>query len=280
MTGYIKALRAHLTEYKKSSLGVEAAGIFKHRGEEIPYGHILPKDLKWLNILEPHRKEIQLYIDTHADVKLHKFFHHLNSSQALALNLFFPFFESGQIESAALIRALGLEGTISSWKPELVPDAVEGTNVDVSWQKTDGHWTYCEVKLSEAEFGTTKCDPRHLEKLNKIYGPTLQPYCPARLLQPAAFFDHYQIFRNVWLAARDPKATVVFLLPRRNEPLWGPLCEVVSSLETSLRIRIHLTALEDVIENLTKDKSCPPKMSRYAWLLSEKYVLPKFDAHP
>lgn len=278
MTQYTKELQSHLTSYKHSRLGVREAGIFLHRGVELRCGHILPKELKWLNILEPCRKEVHRYIGAHPDIRLHKFFHHLNSSQAFALNLFFPYFEGGHAASSALIRSLGTKGTASSWMPEHLPDADEGTNVDISWQSEQGGWTHCEVKLSEAEFGKAKHDPRHLKKLKEIYGPVLQPYCPATMLEPAIFFGYYQILRNVWLAARDPAASVVFLLPRHNEPLWKPLDEVVSSLEPSLRKRIHFAAMEDVLEKLTKDKSCPPRLSWYAELLSEKYVPPKSEA--
>lgn len=275
MTGYTKELQSHLASYKHSRLGVREAGIFLHKGVEIKCGHILPRDLKWLNILEPYRSEIHQYISAHPDIRLHKFFHHLNSSQAFALNLFYPFFENVHAASSALSRALGVKETVASWMPEYVPDTNEGTNVDISWQNQQGDWTYCEVKLSEAEFGAAKGDPRHLEKLNKTYGPVLQPDCPESLLQPDIFFGYYQILRNVWLAARDPAASVVFLLPSRNETLWRPLRDVVSSLETSLRNRIHLTAMEDVLKTLANDKSCLPKLSWYAELLAEKYVLPR-----
>jgi hypothetical protein len=275
MTGYTKELQSHLAAYKQSRLGVREAGIFLHKGVEIRCGHILPRDLKWLNILEPYRSEIHQYISDHPDVRLHKFFHHLNSSQAFALNLFFPFFENGHAASTALASALGVKGTVTSWMPEYVPDADEGTNVDVAWQNKQGDWTYGEVKLTEAEFGTAKGDPRHLEKLSRIYGPVLAPYCPASLLQPDIFFGYYQILRNVWLAARNPADSVVFLLPRKNEGLWKPLREVVSALEPSLRNRIHVAAMEDVLKTIANDKGCPPKLSWYAELLAEKYVPPK-----
>jgi len=37
--------------------------------------------------------------------------------------------------------------------PEAVPVPDEETNIDVLWATTDGVWTFCEVKLSEADFG-------------------------------------------------------------------------------------------------------------------------------
>lgn len=83
MSTYAKELHRHLSAYKASRLGVKEAGVFTHKGKDIRYGHILPKDLRWLNILEPFRAEIREYVEVHPEVRLHKYFHHLNSSQAL-----------------------------------------------------------------------------------------------------------------------------------------------------------------------------------------------------
>jgi len=96
MSTYSKTLQKNLTRYKHDRLGVKEAGVYLHQGKEIRCGHILPRELKWLNLLESHRAEIRAYLAAHKDVKLHKYFHHLNSSQAFALNLFYPYFEGGE----------------------------------------------------------------------------------------------------------------------------------------------------------------------------------------
>lgn len=271
---YAKRLQQHLTTYKSQRLGVKEAGLFLYKGREVRCGHILPKDLKWLNLLESYRSEICQYLNDHRNIRPHKYFHHLNSSQAFALNLFFPYFEGGKSASAALLRALGVPGTVKAWLPEHIPDTKEGTNVDISWQNERGEWTYCEIKLSEQEFGKAKGESRHFKKLANIYGRTLQKYCPADLLEPETFFANYQILRNIWLAARNPSASVVFLLPTRNEVLWDPLHKVIDLLDTSLRKRIHLASMEKVLNSLSKDKACSSKLSWYAEQLSEKYTLP------
>ena len=71
------------------------------------------------------------------------------------------------------------------WHLEYLADPDEGTNVDVAWKGPSGAWTYCEVKLSEQEFGQAKDDSQHLRKLEKIYGPTLAPFCSRELLEPS-----------------------------------------------------------------------------------------------
>ena len=272
MNGYRELLNRHLANYKASRLGVDKPGTFRHKGIDIEYGHILPVELRWLNLLEPFRAEIRAYLGAHPDVRPHKYFHHLNSSQAFALNLFCPFFEAGA--SASLLRAFQMNGSVSDWRLEHVPYAEEGTNVDVAWQGEHGSWTYCEVKLSEQGFGTAKRDQRHEEKRVSIYQPVLKAHCPAELLEPRRFFANYQILRNVWLVAREPTASLLFLLPRRNESLWGPLRSVLEALPAELAGRIHVVAVEDVLEALCHDQSLPRQLGAYAELLMEKYVPP------
>ena len=251
MSTYSKTLQKHLTQYKHDRLGVKEAGVYLHQGKEIRCGHILPTELKWLSLLESHRSEIRAYLAAHREIKLHKYFHHLNSSQAFALNLFYPYFEGGEKASAALQRAMGTSGKLKKWIPEWVPDAEEGTNVDVSWQNERGGWTYCEVKLSEQEFGKATHDRRHLDKLSRIYAPILTQFCPSSMLEPEQFFKNYQILRNIWLAAREPKASVIFLLPAANTKLWESLDDVVESMAPSLRDRIYRVPIEQTLMDLT-----------------------------
>jgi hypothetical protein len=270
VNSYQETLHRHLENYKASRLGVDQPGLFRHKGVDIEYGHILPVELKWLNLLEPFRAEIKAYLDAHPNVRPHRYFHHLNSSQAFAFNLFWPFFEAGA--SASLLRALQVNGSVSDWRLEDVPHSEEGTNVDVAWHDGEGGWTYCEVKLSEQGFGSAKRDQRHEEKRVSIYQPVLGPYCPAELMEPGRFFANYQILRNVWLVAREPSASLLFLMPRRNESLWGPLRSVLEVLPPDLAGRIHVAAVEDVLEALCRDESLPRRLGAYAELVAEKYV--------
>ena len=271
MPTYSKALQEHLANYKRSRLGVAEPGTFKYRGQDLPYEHILPKDLRWLNILESIRTDVCTYLDQNPSIKLHKFFHHLNSSQAFAFNLFFPYFEHKA--PTELLNAMGLPNDFSDWTPEYVADTTEGTNVDVAWRSNDGRWTYCEVKLSEQEFGTAEADERHHEKLEKIYRPVLSGQCAAELLEPHTFFSHYQLLRNVWLAARDSTSTVVFLVPRANLALWPQLEPLLERLSPELRSRVKAVAIEDVLSSLADSVDSSPILKSHALHLREKYVI-------
>lgn len=266
---YQKALERHLADYKEQRLGVREKGTFIHRGVERQYRHILPRSLQWLNIPEPFRMEVQAFVVEHRHIKLHKYFHHLNSSQALALAVFVPYLTQAP---GALMRAMMCLPAPQEWDLECVPDSSEGTNVDV-WWRSAGAETYCEVKLSEREFGPAPDDARHRRKLESIYGPVLRRQVDDALLEPKAFFANYQILRNLWLAARpgQERDRVVFLFPKANTGVAAQLDAVLRKVNPGLRSRVAVVHVEPLLEKLAADRS-DGGLGWYARLLQEKYV--------
>ena len=262
---YQNVLARHLSTYREGRLGVAERGTYRHKGRMLRYGHILPSDLLWLNVMEPFRKEVSDYV-RRRDVKLHKYFHHLNSSQAFALNLFWPF---AARSPEALAAALG-SSAVDALQLEHVEDPKEGTNVDVTWL-ADGGRAYCEVKLSEREFGGADQDARHMAKLEGRYGPVLRPLLPAEDLRPQRFFKAYQIYRNLWLAARPGHEldSVWFVLPKANEKLVSQLDSVLGRVGPSLNRRVHVMYVEPILERLSVDAA----LGWYARLLREKYAV-------
>ncbi len=278
MHSYQEQLRRHLVAYKCDRLGITQSGTFRYRGREITRAHILPRELRWLNVLESIRAEVRAYIAANHQLRLHRYFHHLNSSQAFALNLFYPFLAADACDSEALLKAVAWSGVASTWRFEEVPYEEEETNVDVTWVNPDGFPTYCEVKLSEADYGTARPDLRHRKKLTRTYTHALTGYVGASLLKPEAFFANYQILRNLWLAAKNPAVRVVFLLPRANVRLWKPLRRVLGQVAESLAKRVSVTAIEDVVESLVSSPVVSSQLRWHARKLREKYVPPLVDA--
>jgi hypothetical protein len=269
---YQDELIAHLTAYKHTHLGGPPAGTYLYRGQELLYEHILPTRGSRLNFLKESRDLIVSFLGSNPQVKLHKYFHHLNSSQAFALNLFVPFFEGGAEASRALLAALGQCSELIKWEPEAVPDTTEGTNLDAFWMTTDGTQTFCEVKLSERDFGKARIDERHLLKLRDIYLPRLAPHLSSELQVETEFFGSYQILRNIWHMVGAPNGRLVFLLPRGNSKLWPMLNAPLKHVSAEVRERIYVVAIEDLFDNLTANKVSPPFFRAYAQRLREKYV--------
>ena len=147
-----------------------------------------------------------------------------------------------------------------------------GQDSVITWCAADGSWTYCEVKLTEAEFGGAPDDKRHREKLANIYSPVLGKYCEPTLLQPSWFFENYQILRNVWLAARTTSSSILFLLPKSNASLWERAHLVLKGLHPLLAKRVRVASTEEVLRTLAESGSLSPRLSAQAELLAEKYV--------
>lgn len=269
---YQDELITHLTAYKQTHLGGPSAGTYRHRGRDVPYAHILPTRCSRLNFLEESRDEITSFLRANPQIKLHKYFHHLNSSQAFALNLLVPFFEGGPSASRALLAALGQQTELLCWEPEAIPDPTEGTNLDAVWETNDGGRTFCEVKLSESDFGKARLDERHLAKFSDIYLPRLAPHLSPELQVATGFFGSYQILRNVWHMLGAPKGRLIFLIPRGNTQLWPMLNSVLSRVSASARERIRVVAIEEVLEILAIDTASPARFRVYAQRLQEKYV--------
>jgi len=269
---YQTQLISHLVEYKRKHLGGPPAGTYRYRGRDVLHEHILPTPGSRLNFLEDSREDIASFLRNHPQVKLHKYFHHLNSSQAFALNLFVPFFEGGQDASQALLSAFGQRAALVRWEPEAIPDATEGTNLDAVWETSDGTRTLCEGKLSERDFGKAHHDARHLGKLQKIYLPRLAKYLSPDLQYPSAFFASYQILRNVWHLIGAPQSQLIFLIPRGNTQLWPMLEAVLSRVSKEIRGRIQIVAIEDVLDSVGANPQIPPRFGLYARKMREKYV--------
>src|SRR5436309_1087661 len=82
--------------------------------------------LQWLNILEPFRAEVMQYQTSNA-LRLHPYFHHLNSSQAFAFNLFIPLFQHAPEKLAKVLST----PAVTSLQLEQCADPDERTQIDV-----------------------------------------------------------------------------------------------------------------------------------------------------
>jgi hypothetical protein len=269
---YQDDLNKHLADYKRACLGITELGIFQYRGRNLRYEHILPVESSSLNLLDEARD----FLNTHRHVKLHRYFHHLNSSQAFAFNLFFPYFSGRPAAASALLKALGCAGVFAGWEPEWIPDAIEGTNTDMCWWTRDDLKTLCEVKLSEADFGKAPDDARHRLKF-LAYRERLAPHIEPARLERHAFFDAYQFYRNIWHMLGQERSRLVFLLPRANAVLWNRLAELRNAVVPGTQDRISVVDVGAVITRLCADEQSPREMREYAAKLKQKYVLESAD---
>ncbi|MBM4385924.1 MAG: hypothetical protein FJ091_21470 [Deltaproteobacteria bacterium] len=271
MSRYSQALCRHLANYKRTRLGVRENGVWAKNQRAYP--HILPKALYPLNLIESVRSEGLAYFAAHPELKLHRDFHHLNSSQAFALNLVLPFMTRQVEDASALFGALGESRAVERIQPEWIPDPAEGTNVDLTWWNDAGAATCCEVKLTESEFGSVKRTPRYEQRLESPYRARLKRFVDPKFLQPDEFCAHYQLLRNVALLSRSDVRAIVFLLPRANDSLQAPLERLQNALLPPALDRVRVHFVEDVLARVETAEKQSARVRLHFAAVREKYLV-------
>ena len=269
---YIERLRRHLADYRERELGVPA-GVWGIPARE--YGHILPPQHKKLNIVEPLRGNFWRAHAVHR-WRLHRYFHHLTSSQAFAFNLFFPLYPNlppSFVETRRLLDIGGSDPVAVDFEVEL--SVGDGTNIDVLLTDHEDRRTVIEVKLTEAAFGRARRDCHHLDKLAKTYTPLLRGRVADSVLEPAAFFRDYQLYRNLAQLRRGLDDRVVLLLPKARGRLWRFASEWCRRQELgTFSGLISVVAVEDLIVAMQADARSAAIDPRAFQTVELKYMVP------
>ena len=134
--------------------------------------------------METIRDAFFAYEESHP-IKFHTDLHHLNSSQALCFNLFFPLCCTPEADPAPLLRLLGVEAAgLSNPEFEAKSAQREHTTFDFAADLVGGGRLLVEVKFTEGEFGGTKDDEAHERKREKTYKPLLKDKVRRRRCAP------------------------------------------------------------------------------------------------
>lgn len=242
---------AHLSEYRKNTLGIAEEGVFLHQGTMHRKGHILPKGSERQNLLSAYGDSF--FSSEHGATKLHQYFHHLNSSQGLCINLFYPLLKEDALP--LLIRSIGSDISLpvqSSFEsPSRIENCARRTSFDFHLWNEEGRDIFVEVKYTEDGFGGAKADAEHLDKFRATYAPLLanSPYLLIDCNDPAFFLENYQILRNLVHITRQSE--VVFLFPRANEKVAEQAAHARDAFLTeSGRERMRIVYLEDLVAEL------------------------------
>lgn len=192
-------LLEHLKDYKIQKLKIPESGTFKSNGKLVKKDHILPKEKESKNLLDEgfHKDELKVYEELKKEKKLHRYFHHLNSSQAMAINFLEP-----------LIQKDMLSYVLSNDKSKVCEEFFEyelhndetfekkphtKTNFDF-FIKTNSKRHFYEFKYTEASFGSAKKDEIHSQKYEKVYKPALKKVCKT-IPEEKQFLNEYQLWR-------------------------------------------------------------------------------------
>lgn len=235
-----------LADYKTNVLKIEENGIFRYRGKEYPKGHILP--IPFGKSIQDIVKEYNVLkclkgVDFLIEKDLHRYAHHLNSSQLMCYNFFRPYIiKEGRKTSPndALIDLLSNYIAINqSDDSECHFEYVQGgeyegedTNFDF-YLKSDETEVFFEIKYTEAGFGKCENDDRHKDKFERIYNGLIKK-CPA--IKDSITFNHefcknYQLFRNS-IRATGKNKYVIFIYDENNQYCKNQLDEFLKKYIT------------------------------------------------
>ena len=181
---YQEKIREHLSNYKEKILADIPSGKWQEKGELRL--HILHKDYKAKNLIGDYGRVFfeKKILDKK---KIHQYFHHLNSSQAMCINFFYPLIAENKLD--IILKTLGLdneevkivefekESNIDDEKMirEKIPELKQKDTIPTSFDfyfETKSKKLHFEIKYTEGEFGTAKKDKntkKYLDKYKKKY---------------------------------------------------------------------------------------------------------------
>lgn len=215
---YQEEIKAWLGDYKANHFKHLKNGIWKYRGKEIPCAHILPKENLYYNLLLEYQSELKKYIETNK-VKLHQYFYHLNSSQAMCLNFFYPLIKEEKLQ--LILDFLNIHDTVDYnsvyFEKESLIERQKGyrpTSFDFYFKTLTNKEIHFEIKYTEQDFGRAINDVDHLRKYDLVY----QNQCSvinSEYSNCKDFLNYYQLLRNVIHVSDN--SYVVFLFPENNK---------------------------------------------------------------
>ena len=249
---FVENAKRALVTYKIDHLGIKEAGYYKHRGRFIPKKHILPLDCKKQNIIQQYRKAF--YDSPKSDIHFHQYFHHLNSSQALCINLFFPLIAETKLNLILdLLKIQEQPVTESCFEKESDMEMGSGrrTNFDFYMKLADGTKIYFETKYTELEFGKATNDDEHNKKYQATYKPLVKSagYINSAYKDVEKFLESYQIMRN--LCHITDHSFVVFVYPAANQKIDKQAQEAKEKILTDKgKNKFKILTLESTVSQL------------------------------
>lgn len=218
---YQDIIKKHFEKYKTEQFANVKNGYWKNAEK----GHVFPKDEENFNLLQLYRDTLSNYLISNQRIlKKHIYFHHLNSSQVMCLNFFFPFQEEKKLDLILNVIGFKNEEVVYDNCCFEKPSEIE-TNSTKKYRPTyfdyyietkSGKKIFFEIKYTEQSFAKAKSDDIHTTKYAEVYENKLssikEGYCNEK-----SFLENYQIMRNVICISNN--SYVVFLYPNGNKKI-------------------------------------------------------------
>jgi hypothetical protein len=237
----------HLIEYKNTELKISQNGLYRNN----KYGHILPKGEEDKNFITCYRDEIINYVKEN-HLKLHRNFHHLNSSQILAFNFIIPFIIENQVDK--LLQGFDLsELNYRVAELERIENHIEGTNFDFYIELESNQKIYVEIKYTEDNFGVAKLDESHREKYTHVYKDKLAGLIKSQYNNVENVLKNYQLMRNTSYLNCSNKDLFIMVYPKWNNSSDKSAKAFIDNMITeNVSGLIKIIYWEDLINNAIK----------------------------
>ena len=256
---YSENRKKHLKEYA-SKHNLPVGGIYNYKGNICHYGHILRynkgkknETIEKYNLFPEGSRKITFDGFIPAN-KIHRFAHHLNSSQVLCYNFFRPMVKDDHTPEQKLIELLKEQGIAISENAKCCFEydgytdyKEEGTEFDF-YISDEEIQVFFEIKYTENGFGGATKDDSHKEKFINTYCNMLKD-CQCLKNQKVTFEEfckNYQLYRNVLRITSNSKYTI-FVTARGNTTTYKQLTTFMKNIKESYRKNVIALYWEDLI---------------------------------
>lgn len=208
-----KAVFDHLTNYKLETLQIKECGTY----DGMQYGHILPRAEFESNFLKSD--------NINAVSKYHSLSHHLNSSQVMCINFFYPITKDPELQKYLLeiivnntAFKLSTDSNFVRMDFEFIPHDGEKTTVDFYAELSTGERLFLECKYTEQGFTNVESEYRNGKRKpnwENVYKPIIIKSRYIKDMEPGMFYHDFQLWRNI-ACIESEKDFVCFVYPKDN----------------------------------------------------------------
>jgi hypothetical protein len=266
MKSYQEIIKERLTFYKENVLGIKEQGIWKNNGK--PYSHILPEQQCMKNLIDAGFHDELCSMALYLGDKLHSGFHHLTSSQALAINLFGPMKVANDFSLICDKNKVNL-GIKNADTCKFEHAETDSTNFDFYIELDTRRKFYFEVKYSEATIATKSGSKHNDERWKEYFKAPMNTILKDSTDAYKLFFSQYQLWRNIIRVANDDSVTAfVFLATRKN--LESEVQGASDKVKPEYANRIKIIHIDDICTRGEQDS----RFSKHYAEFRRKYIFP------
>lgn len=264
-SSYQEIIKKHLSSYKENTLGIKEMGEWKNNGKR--YSHILPEQQCMKNLIDAGFHEELCSMALYLGDKLHSGFHHLTSSQALAINLFGPMKAINDFSLICDKNKVNLVLKIAD-TCKFEHTEKDSTNFDF-YIESEAKKYYFEVKYSEKTIATKSGSKHNDERWEEYFKVPMTTILKGSQDASKLFFSQYQLWRNIIrVANNDTVTTFVFLTARKD--LETEVKEAIDKVKPEYANRIRIIHIDDICANGEKDS----RFSKHYAEFRRKYIFP------